>query len=258
MAMIARASPRGPYKKGREPPIIPLLRKLERYGPISNSEKEFLTHAIARVTEYEAGQSIVDKGAAPFDSCLVIEGFVGRVRLLPDGTRQIMAFHIPGDFCDLHSFVLKKMDHGIQALSRCRMAKVPHSKIHEITERFPRLTRSLWWDVALDAAIHREWMISMGRRSAYEQMAHLYCEMLLRLRAVGLADDNTYDLPVTQQDLGDAFGLTSVHVNRTLQALKRGNLVISHGKRITIPDIDALKKAAGFDPSYLEVRGDPA
>jgi len=237
--------------------IIPLLRKLERYGPISNSEKDFLNHAVAGVTDYVPGQSIVDEASTSSESYLVIEGFAGRIKLLPEGTRQIMAFHIPGDFCDLHSFVLKKMDHGIQAMSRCKLAKVPHSKLHEITERFPRLTRNLWWDVALDAAIHREWMISMGRRSAYEQMAHLYCEMLLRLRAVGLADNNTYDLPVTQHDLGDAFGLTPMHVNRMLKALRRGNLVISEGKRITIPDLEALKEAAGFDPTYLEVRGGP-
>jgi len=109
--------------------IIPLLRKLERYGPISNSEKDFLNHAVAGVTDYVPGQSIVDEASTSSESYLVIEGFAGRIKLLPEGTRQIMAFHIPGDFCDLHSFVLKKMDHGIQAMSRCKLAKVPHSKL---------------------------------------------------------------------------------------------------------------------------------
>jgi CRP-like cAMP-binding protein len=188
----------------------------------------------------------------------MLEGFAGRIKILPGGARQILAIHIPGDFCDLHSIVLKRMDHGNEALSRCRIAKVPHAQIEEITERFPRLARALWWDIAVDAAIHREWMIGMGRRTACERIAHLLCEMLLRLRSVGLVgDDNSYELPLTQQQLGDASGLSAVHVNRMLQALRRGGLIISRGKRITIPNLDALKEAADFDPSYLQVRGGP-
>jgi len=108
------------------------------------------------------------------------------------------------------------MDHRIEALSSCKVAKIPHGKLKEITERFPRLTRALWWDVAIDAAIHREWMVGMGRRSAYERIAHLLCEMLLRLQSVGLAGhDNSFDFPMTQPQLGDASGLSTVHVNRT-------------------------------------------
>jgi CRP-like cAMP-binding protein len=235
--------------------IDTLIRKLEQYGPVPDEERQFLSNMVARIVAHDVGDTIVSEGSSPTESCIIVDGFAGRVKILPDGGRQIMAFHIPGDFCDLHSFLLRQMDHGIQALSRCRIAKVPHAKILEITERFPRLTRALWWDVAVDGAIHREWMTSMGRRSAYEQIAHLLCEMLLRLRAVGLSDGRTYELPLTQADLGDAFGLSTVHVNRTLQALRRGNLIVSDGKRITIPDIDALKEAAGFDPAYLETRG---
>jgi CRP-like cAMP-binding protein len=234
-----------------------LIRKLERYGAISGPERTFLAQAVSRVVEYEPGQNIVNEGSGPAESCLVLDGFAGRIKLLPAGTRQILAFHIPGDFCDLHSFLLKRMDHGIEALSRCKIAKVPHEKIAEITDRFPSLTRALWWDTALDAAIHREWMVGMGRRSAYEQIAHLLCEMLLRLRAVGLVQDDSFDLPLSQEHLGDASGLSVVHVNRTLQALRRGNLVISNGRRITIPDLQALKEAADFDPAYLQMKGGP-
>ena len=235
-----------------------LIDKLERYEPVPEAERDFLEQAAARVVEYETGQSIAQEGQAPSESCLVLEAFVGRVKILPGGTRQILAIHIPGDFCDLHSFVLKKLDHDIEALSRCKVAKVPHAQIKEMTERFPRLTRALWRDVAIDGAIHREWMIGMGRRTAYERIAHLFCEMLLRLRSVGLVgDDNSYDLPLTQQQLGDVLGLSGVHVNRMLQALRRGGLIVSHGKRITIPDVDALTDAADFDPTYLHVHGSP-
>ena len=113
----------------------------------------------------------------------------------------------------------------------------------------------MWWDTALDAAIHRAWMVSMGRRTAYEQVAHLLCEMFLRLGVVGLVKDKSFDFPVTQEQLGDAFGLSAVHVNRMLQALRRGELIHTAGRRITIPDITALKEAAGFDPTYLERKG---
>jgi CRP-like cAMP-binding protein len=235
--------------------MIKLNRKLERYAPLSEPEKEFLAASVVRVTNFERGATIAKEGSVPQESCLILEGFVARSKVLADGTRQIMAFHIPGDFCDLHSFVLPKMDHDLEALTKCRIGKVPHARIEEITNNFPNLTRALWWDLAIDAAIHREWMISMGRRSAYEQIAHLLCEMLLRLRIIGLADGNSYEFPLTQQELGDAFGLSTVHVNRTLQALRRGNLIVFQGKRISIPDVEALKEAAAFDPSYLEASG---
>jgi CRP-like cAMP-binding protein len=234
-----------------------LIRKLERFGPVTEDERAFLIQASGRTFNYSPHEMIVEEGSSPSDSCIVVQGFAGRIKFLPDGTRQILAFHIPGDFCDLHSFLLQRMDHGIMALTQCVIAKVSHAHISEITDRFPRLTRALWWDTATDAAVHREWMVSMGRRSAYEQMAHLLCEMLLRLRSVGLVKGDTYELPVTQEELGDAFGLSGVHVNRMLQALRRGNLIISHGKYITIPDLEALKEAAGFDPTYLEAKGGP-
>src|ERR1700709_258160 len=215
-----------------------LIRKLAQYGPVAEDERAFLAKASRRLFNFSPNSMIVEEGSSPSDSWLVVQGFAGRVKFLPDGTRQILAFHIPGDFCDLHSFLLQRMDHGIMALTQCVIAKVSHADIGEITERFPRLTRALWWDTAIDAAIHREWMISMGRRSAYEQMAHLLCEMLLRLRIVGLVKGDSYELPITQDQLGDAFGLSGVHVNRMLQALRRGNLIISNGKDITIPDVE--------------------
>lgn len=234
-----------------------LFMKLERYEPLSNEEKAFFAGAVARVLDYLPGQNIVEEGSQPPESTVVLAGFAGRFKSLPEGTRQILAFHIPGDCCDLHSFLLARMDHGIEALSKCVVAKVPHEAIAEVIERFPRLTRTLWWDTAIDAAIHREWMVSMGRRSAYEQIAHLLCEMYVRLRFVGLVDNGGFELPINQEQLGDAFGLSSVHVNRMLQALRRANLIVSAGRRITIPDLPALKEAAGFDPIYLEAKGHP-
>ncbi len=235
-----------------------LIQRLEQYGPVSDEERRFLAQAPSRVDEYGPRQDIVCEGDSPTDSCLVIEGFVARYKLLPDGTRQILALHVPGDFCDLHSFLLKRMDHSIAAISPCKIAKFPHAVIKEVTERYPRLTRALWWDMAIDAAVQREAMASMGRRSARQQIAHLLCELLLRLRSVGLVDDDSYELPATQAELGDVFGLSTVHVNRILQELRRDNLIVRKGKRVTIPDLDRLKDVAGFDPGYLYARGGAA
>lgn len=234
--------------------INALFMKLDRYELLAAQEKAFLSGTVSRVLDYLPGQDIVHEGAQPDESTVILSGFAGRFKLLAEGKRQILAFHIPGDFCDLHSFLLARMDHGIEALSKCVVAKLPHGALVEILKRFPRLTRTLWWDTAVDAAIHREWMVSMGRRSAYEQIAHLLCEMHMRLGFVGLVEADSFELRVNQEQLGDAFGLSAVHVNRMLQALRRANLIISSGRRITIPDVDALREAAGFDPAYLEAK----
>ena len=232
-----------------------LIRKLERYHGVSAEERQFLEKAPWRVVEYQSHEPIVREGDSLTEACVILEGFAYRFKTLRQGTRQIMAFHIPGDFCDLHGFLLEQMDHGIAASGPCKIGRLPHKTLHECMERLPRLTRALWWDTALDAAIHREWMVSMGRRDAHEQIAHLLCELLLRFQWVGLSENNTYVLPATQIELGDAFGLSTVHVNRMLQRLRKEGLIILTGGRVTIPDPVQLMKVAGFDPTYLQVRG---
>jgi CRP-like cAMP-binding protein len=232
-----------------------LIRKLENYGPVSEEERRFLEQPPSRVRDYRPHEDIAREGDCPAESYLVVEGFACRYKLLPGGTRQIMALHVPGDFCDLHSFSLKRLDHSIAAVSQCRIVRFPHAVFNDLTERYPQLTRALLWDAAIDGAIMRQWMVSMGRRSAYQQIAHLLCELFLRLRFVGLVEGDSFELPATQEELGDAFGLSAVHVNRTLQELRGNSLIASKSKRVTIPDLERLKEAAGFDPAYLHVRG---
>ena len=235
--------------------INPLIQKLESYGPLGDDEKEFLRRAPSDIRDYRAHEEFVREGDCPPESCVVVEGLAFRFKILPDGKRQILAFHVPGDFCDLHSFLLKRMDHGIAVAGRSKIAVVPHPLIQEITETYPRLTRALMWDVAIDGAIFREWMVGMGRRSAYQRMAHLFCELLMRLKVVGLAENDTYELIATQTDLGDALGLSTVHVNRVLQQLRAEGLIVSDGKTLRISDFEKLKEVAGFDPAYLHARG---
>jgi len=174
-----------------------------------------------------------------------------RYKDLAGGQRQIAELHVAGDFADLHSFTLKRLDHNVLTLTPCRIAVVPHERIAEITERLPHLTRVLWFATNLDAAIHREWELSLGRRSALARVAHLFCELQVRLGIVGLADETGYDLRLTQTDIAECLGLTSVHVNRTLKELRESGLVEFRNWRVRILDRKELERVAEFAPDYL-------
>lgn len=238
--------------------LAPFIRKLERRDVLSAEEKAALLAAASGVETYTAGADLVREGDRPDRSLLLVHGFTTRYRLLADGTRQITAIHLPGDFVDLHSFVLKTMDHAVGALSACRVVTFPHANLRQITVRYPHLTRMLWLMTLLDSAIHREWIVAMGRRSALEQMAHLLCEIFTRLSAVGLGDrTRELILPINQTELGDTLGLSTVHVNRTLQQLRAERLLVWHGQAVRILDWDRLSRVAQFDDGYLHLDAEP-
>lgn len=235
-----------------------LIRKLEQSDVLSDDEKEVLERAFSRIRDFKADEDIVREGDRPTESCIVVEGFAARYKLLPSGRRQISALHISGDFVDLHSFLLKTMDHGVVTLSRSRVAFVPHTVLKTITEEYPHLTRVLWLSTLIDAAMHRQWLTTMGRSSASAQMAHLICELYVRLKAVGLTNGNSFHVPVTQEEMGDALGLSTVHVNRVLTELKGGGLVQwAGGGAVTILDWDRLSGIAEFSPNYLNLTREP-
>ncbi len=188
---------------------------------------------------------------------LVVTGFTTRYRDLSDGKRQITAIHIPGDFVDLHSFLLKEMDHSVGALSTCRVITFPHRNLTRLTEQHPHLTRLLWLLTLLDSAINREWIVAMGRRSAAEQLAHLICEFCARLEVIGQVKDMTFTLPITQVELSDALGISPVHVNRVLQELRGENLFTWQNQTIRILDWPRLQERAEFDPLYLHLNREP-
>jgi CRP-like cAMP-binding protein len=231
----------------------PLTKKLLWRGKLSEVERAALDDMIARVREFGAGEDLVREGEKPTSSILLLDGFAARYSLLDDGRRQIVALHVAGDFVDLHSFILKTMDHNVGALTRCRIAVVPHEFLQGITERLPHLTRLLWLTTLIDAAMHREWIVGMGRRSAFEHLAHLLCELYSRLEVMGLVDGASFNLPLTQADLGDALGLSLVHVNRTVRELRQSGLVTWRATRLTIKDWTGLAKLAQFDPTYLHL-----
>ncbi len=228
----------------------PLISRLERHGLLSD-EKDVLREITSRVRDYGVRQDIVREGDTPTESCLILEGFACRHNNIADGRRQITAIHVPGDFADLHSFLLGKMDDGVSAVTPCKVALVPHSALRAITKNHPHLTRILWFTTLVDGAVHREWMTGLGRLDARERVAHVLCELFLRLQSVGLTRDHSFELPITQTELSNAFGLSTVHVNRTLQDLRGEGLITSEDKTVVISDWDRLQQVAQFDPEYL-------
>lgn len=234
-----------------------LIRALEQRDKISDEEREVLEGLPAREVEFAAGDVIVKEGSRPAVSSIVVRGTAARSQILADGGRQIVALHVPGDFVDLHSFLLKRMAHGVIALSSVRIAQVPHDHLRVVTERHPHLTRLLWLATLIDAAIHREWIVSIGRRNGPERLAHLLCEMFVRLRAVGLAEDFTFPLPLTQAELGDVIGFSVVHANRMVQILRKEGLVRWQDARVTILDWQRLQDRCSFDPDYLVLEREP-
>lgn len=227
------------------------LLKLRRRDYIGPDEEQALRDATNEAQMVAGRTTIIREGEILNSSTLLLDGIMCRYKDLRNGERQISALHVAGDFVDLHSFTLRKLDHNIMALTRCRFATVAHRGLKRITEHFPHLTRVFWFATNLDAAIHREWELSLGRRQAISKVAHLFCEMHVRLQIVGLASDDGYDLGLTQNDLAECVGLTPVHVNRTLKELRTRELVSFRSGRVTIHDPEGLKRIGEFDPAYL-------
>lgn len=231
--------------------IAKLLLKLNARDTLSDAEIAALRRSIVSTKMLKADEVFIREGEELSVSTLLVEGLVCRFKDLSDGSRQISAIHVAGDFVDLHSFSLKRLDHNIMALTPCRVALASHERLREITEQHPHLTRLLWFLTNLDAAMHREWVLSLGRRDAITRTAHLFCEIGTRLELVGLAQDDSYDLPLTQQEVAECLGITPVHVNRTLKELRERGLVTFRDNRVSITDRAGLEAVAEFDPAYL-------
>jgi len=227
---------------------------LEAFTRLSQHDRALIDRVAGKnVRELSARRDVIREGDKPRGVNLMIEGWACRYKQLPDGRRQIVQFFIPGDLCDSNVFILKEMDHSIGAITRLRYAEISPADFEDLLARSPRIAQALWWNELVCASISREWTTNVGQRSAFERLAHLFCEMYLRLRAVGLTENGSCDWPVTQNDLAEATGLTAVHVNRTLQELRRQNMIELQGKKLNIPDLERLEEAAMFNPNYLHL-----
>jgi len=227
------------------------LKKLRKRTEISAEEERAIRGVVAETRRVRSDEIVVRAGEPLDHSLMLLEGWLARSKDLPSGERQVTELHVAGDFADLHSFTLKHLDHDVMSLSDCTVAVVPHDRLKELTERHPRLGRVYWLATNIDAAIHREWALSLGKRSAISRMAHLLCELYVRLSIVGQTAQDGYAFPLTQRELSECLGLTTVHVNRTVQELRRRGLVELENRRLTILDRPALEAVADFDPTYL-------
>jgi CRP-like cAMP-binding protein len=231
--------------------ITRLFLQTHRKPALTESEHTALEAAASGTISYAAKRIIV-RERAPLNHCtLLLSGFVERFKDTSEGRRQILALHVPGDFVDLHSYPLKYLEHSVAALTPVTVATFPHESIRALTARSATLTELLWRSTLIDAATNRQWIVSIGSRGAAARLAHLFCEMFLRMERIGMTQGHDYDLPVTQIDLADACGLTAVHANRMLRHLRERGLVEFRQGVVRILNWDRLRDYAEFDPGYL-------
>ncbi len=237
----------------------PLVAKFENFVRLSPDDREALDGlAHTAVRSVDAREDIIREGEQPKVVNLILDGWACRYKMLEDGRRQNIAFFLPGDLCDLHVYILRGMDHSIGTITPVRYAQIPRDAFDRFTANRPRVTQAMWWDTLVTAAIQREWTVNIGQRNALERIAHLLCELHLRLFAVGLAPDNSFEVPLTQIDLAEATGMTPVHVNRTVQELRTRGLISWRNRHIGIPDLAALRNAASFNSAYLHLEREGA
>lgn len=231
--------------------ITRLFLRTHRTPVLSQEDAAALEAAATRTQKFDAKRLIVRENVPLTQCTLLLDGFIERFKDLSDGRRQILAIHISGDFVDLHSYPLKRLEHSVAALTDVTVAIFPHAEIRGLIERSATLTELLWRSTMIDAAINREWIASIGARGAAVRLAHLLCEMFVRLERVGLTRDCEFDFPVTQVDLADATGLTAVHANRMLRQLREQGLVEFRQGVVRILDWAALQRFGEFDTNYL-------
>lgn len=231
-----------------------LIQKLETIGSVSAEEKDALRTLPVRTRDYAEDADIIRQGDRPTESCLIMRGMACRYKMVGGGRRQILSLHFAGDLPDLHSLHLNHMDHGIGTLTPVRAAFIPHDAIRQLAHRHDHIGDLLMKHTLIDGSIFRDWIANIGRRTAYERIAHLFCEVFVRMQKLGLAEKDSFRLPMTQAELGDATALSTVHVNRVLQQLRRENLIVSQGDVHAIADWDGLKRAGDFDDGYLHQR----
>ena len=227
--------------------------KLDAFTRLSSDDREALAQVSRNFRFVDARRDVISEGDRPLHVHLVLDGWACRYKQLPDGKRQIVSLFVPGDFCDVNVCILKAMDHSIGAITRLKVAMITPEEMNALTAERPRVNEALSWHELVTAAIQREWTFNVGQRSAYERLAHLLVELYLRLRAVGRAHDGRCDFPLTQNDLASATGLTSVHVNRTLQELRGDGLIELERKQLQILDLQRMTEVSMFNPNYLHL-----
>lgn len=235
-----------------EPSKNPLVARLRLLTGLSDTELKAVEDACSNVSRLPADTNVIREGDPADRVHVLLDGWAYRYRDLADGRRQIVALLLPGDVCDLDALYARRLPYGVSTVTRCRVAALTHPTLLELTSAQVGISRALTWLAIAENMVLTEWNVCLGRRSAREHLAHLLCELLVRLSIVGRAEPNGYDIPLSQEKLAEVLGLTSVHVNRTLQGLRASQLIKLESQRLTILDWPALKAAADFRSAYLQ------
>lgn len=221
--------------------------------PLSADDRSALLSLPSTLRTVEAGSYLVRDGEPPTTCSVLLSGFAFRQKLTSEGMRQIVSLHIPGEALDFQNLFLDVADHTVQTLTRADLAIIPRDPVRTLARARPGIAHALLIYTLIEASITREWVLNVGRRDARARTSHLLCEFGVRLQAANLGGESSYELPMTQEQLGDALGLTSVHVNRTLRAMEADGLITRDKRRIIIPDWKKLRSVADFNGRYLHL-----
>lgn len=234
--------------------LAPMLRKLRLWSRLDRVDEEALLDLPHTVATFDGHQNMVSDGDVVTHCYLMLSGFCVRYKIVGDGGRQILSIHMVGDLVDLQNALLGVADHGVQAISACEVARIPIEAIRQLSSARPTIKDALWYDTLVDGSIHREWVANVGRRNSKTRIAHLLCEFALKLEAIHPGDQLDFELPMTQEQLADATGLTSVHVNRMLMSLAKDGLIKRlTPKSVVIGDWKKLAVAGDFHRAYLHL-----
>lgn len=237
--------------------LTPMVDKLAARSPLGREDREALLALPFTVRAVERQHYVVRERDVASHTCILLSGFAVRTKIVANGNRQIISIHIKGDMVDLQNSLLEIADHNVQMLTSGRIAMITRDQVVRIAFERPAVGKAMWLDTLVDASIFREWIANVGRRDARTRIAHLLCEFSLRLRVAGIGEHTDYELPMSQEQIGDATGLTAVHVNRTIKALEKDGLIHRVNPRaLHIGDWRKLADAGDFDSGYLHLRSD--
>ncbi len=234
-----------------------IIRRLETISKLGDSEKEALRALPMRRKAFAENADIISEDSRATECCVILDGMAARYKHVAKGRRSILSIHFAGDLPDLQGLHLAHMDHGISALTPVRVGFISHETIKATIATHQQLENVLMRYALIDASIFRQWIANLSRRTALERIAHIFCEVYVRMSALGLSAPDGFRLPMTQAELGDAAGLSPVHVNRVMQRMRKDGLIISRGDLHAVGDWDRLSNAADFDENYLHLRRDP-
>ncbi len=233
--------------------LTPFFRRVAHLQLLGVEEQTALERASSDIRQFAPRRDIMQEGGEPDGVKIVLSGLAYQYKTLPDGRRQIVGYFVPGDVIDLRTHLLRRLDRSVATFAATRAAVLSQERVQELMLRYPATTRALWWCSLVDASVAREWIVNVGYRTAFERMAHFFCEMFARLQGVGLTGSQQLELPVTQIELADTLALSPVHVNRTLMEMRRAKLVSFQGGTLTLHNLEELQSLAGFDPNYLHL-----